>query len=65
MGANVFSRPQTLHDMVRFFSQVTGSQFASVRRWQTPQNSLTRKRSLVQIQYGPRHFSKTCLALRA
>ena len=27
--------------------------------------SLTRKRSLVQIQYGPRHFSKSCLALRA
>src|SRR5580704_9517824 len=26
---------------------------------------LTRKRSLVQIQYGPRHFSKSCLALRA
>jgi hypothetical protein len=25
--------------------------------------SLTRKRSLVQIQYGPRHFSKTCLVL--
>jgi hypothetical protein len=28
-------------------------------------NSLTRKRSLVQIQYGPRHFSKICLALGA
>ena len=27
--------------------------------------SLTRKRSLVQIQYGPRRFSKSCLALRA
>ena len=27
--------------------------------------SLTRKRSLVQIQYGPRHFSKSCLVLRA
>jgi hypothetical protein len=26
---------------------------------------LTRKRSLVQIQYGPRHFSKSCLALEA
>ena len=25
--------------------------------------SLIRKRSLVQIQYGPRHFSKTCLVL--
>jgi hypothetical protein len=27
--------------------------------------NLTRKRSLVQIQYGPRHFSKTCLTLKA
>jgi hypothetical protein len=27
--------------------------------------SLTRKRSLGQIQYGPRHFSKSCLALEA
>jgi len=26
--------------------------------------TLTRKRSLVQIQYGPRHFSKTCPALK-
>ena len=26
--------------------------------------TLTRKRSLVQIQYGPRHFSKSCLPLR-
>ena len=26
-----------------------------------PWTSLTRKRSLVQIQYGPRHFSKLCL----
>jgi hypothetical protein len=32
MGANVFSRPQTLHDPIRFFSQVTGSHFDSVRR---------------------------------
>ena len=32
MGASVFSRQQTLHDPVRFFSQVTGSQFDSVRR---------------------------------
>ena len=28
-------------------------------------SSLTRKRSLVQIQYGPRHFSKSCLVQRA
>ena len=32
-----------------------------IRAW----TSLTRKRSLVQIQYGPRDFSKSCLALRA
>jgi hypothetical protein len=25
MGANVFSRPQTQHDPIRFFSQVNGS----------------------------------------
>jgi len=30
-----------------------------------PEATLTRKRSLVQIQYGPRYFSKSCLALRA
>jgi len=64
MGANVFSRPQTQRDVLGRFVQVKGSRFDSVRRWQTPQNSLTRKRSLVQIQYGPRHFSKTCLALK-
>ena len=62
MGANVFSRPQTQRDVLGRFVQVKGSRFDSVRRWQTPWNSLTRKRSLVQIQYGPRHFSKTCLA---
>jgi hypothetical protein len=65
MGANVFSRPQTQGDVFGRFVQVKGSRFDSVRRWQTTQNSLTRKRSLVQIQYGPRHFSKTCLALGA
>jgi hypothetical protein len=27
-------------------------------------DAVTRKRSLVQIQYGPRDFSKSCLALR-
>jgi hypothetical protein len=32
MGANVFSRPQTPHDPIRFSSQVTDSQFDSVRR---------------------------------
>jgi hypothetical protein len=28
------------------------------RHFKPPWTSLTRKRSLVQIQYGPRHFSK-------
>ena len=64
MGANVFSRPQTQRDVARFFSQVEGSAFDSVRRWQTLRNSLTRKRSLVQIQHGPA-FSKTCPAVGA
>ncbi len=62
MGANVFSRPQTQRDPVRLFSKVRDSQFDSVRRLRTPQNSLTRKRSLVQIQYGP-PSSKTCPAV--
>ena len=64
MGANVFSRPQTQRDVPRIFSQVKSSQFDSARRWQTLRNSLTRKRSLVQIQYGP-PFSKTCPVLGA
>ena len=54
MGANVFRRPQPQRDVARLFSQVRSSRFDSVRRWQAPRNSLTRKRSLVQIQYGPR-----------
>jgi hypothetical protein len=32
MGANVFSRPRTWSDPVRFFSQVRGSPLDSVRR---------------------------------
>ena len=32
MGANVFSRLQTQRDVARFFSQVRGSLFDSVRR---------------------------------
>jgi hypothetical protein len=32
MGANVFSRPQMQRDPIRFFSQVTDSQFDSGRR---------------------------------
>jgi hypothetical protein len=40
MGANVFSRPQTYHDAVRFFSQVKGFRIDSVRRWQTPGSAL-------------------------
>jgi len=35
MGANVFSCPRTQHDPPRLFMQVKGSQFDSVRRWQT------------------------------
>jgi hypothetical protein len=62
MGANVFRRLQTQRDVTGIFWQVKGSPLDSVRRLQTPRNSLTRKRSLVQIQYGPRHFSKSCLA---
>jgi len=53
MGANVFSRHQTQPDSLRLFMHVKGSQFDSARPRQTPWNSLTRKRSLVQIQYGP------------
>ena len=63
MGANVFRRPQTQRDPLGMSVQAEGSRLDSVRRWQTTRNSLTRKRSLVQIQYGPRHFSKTCLVL--
>jgi hypothetical protein len=40
MGANVFRRPQTQRDVARFLSQVRGSQFDSVRRWQTPGTAL-------------------------
>jgi hypothetical protein len=36
MGANVFSRPQTQHDAIRFFSQLRRLQFDLARRWQTP-----------------------------
>jgi hypothetical protein len=32
MGATVFSRPQTQHDVARLFSQVRGSLFDPVRR---------------------------------
>jgi hypothetical protein len=47
MGANVSRRPQTQRNVARFFSQVRGSGFDSVRRSQTPWNSLMpRKRSL-------------------
>jgi hypothetical protein len=35
-GANAISRPRTQRDLVRFFSQVSGSPFASVRQRQTP-----------------------------
>jgi hypothetical protein len=56
MGANAFSSPRTQRDSLRMSAQVEGSRLDSVRSCQTLRNSLTRKRSLVQIQYGPRHF---------
>ena len=43
----------------------SSTQFGGDRHSKPPWISLTRKRSLVQIQYGPRDFSKSCLALRA
>ena len=36
MGANVFSRPRTQHDVSRMLAQVKGSPLNSVRRQQTP-----------------------------
>jgi hypothetical protein len=62
MGANATSRLQTQHDVARIFAQVSGSLFDSVRRRQIPGTVLDfsdTERSLVQIQYGPRHFSKS------
>jgi len=61
MGANAVSRLQTQRDVVGMSVQVRNSPFDSVdgdRHQKPSRNSLTRKRSLVQIQYGPR-FSKT------
>jgi hypothetical protein len=54
MGANAVSGLQTQRDVTRMSALVNDSPFDPVGRWQTLPNSLTRKRSLVQIQYGPR-----------
>jgi hypothetical protein len=59
MGANVFSRPQTQHDPLRPFAQVgapRSTQPDGDRHQEWAWTSLTRKRSLVQILYGPRFF---------
>ena len=57
MGAITVSHLQTQHDVVRMSVQVKGSPFElSPTVTDTPAagwNSLMRKRSLVQIQYGP------------
>ncbi len=63
MGANAISRPQTQPDPVRNLSQIKAprsTQPDGDRLPITAKTSLTRKRSLVQIQYGPR-FSNACL----
>src|SRR6266568_8320372 len=68
MGANAISRPQTQPDPVRNLSQIKAprsTQPDGNRLPRTAKTSLTRKRSLVQIQYGPRGFSKTRLARKA
>jgi len=69
MGANVFSRLQTQHDANQI---LLAAQALAVRLSPTVADArdrsgfpLLRKRSLVQIQYGPRHFSKTCLTPKA
>jgi hypothetical protein len=45
--------PSAPRDFVGLFLQVDGSPVDSLRPRQTVRISLTRKRSLVQIQYGP------------
>jgi hypothetical protein len=42
----------------------SSTQSDSGRQLKRLRNSVTRKRSLVQIRFGPRDFSKTCLALK-
>jgi hypothetical protein len=68
MGAQRNQPPRTHPDPLGIFVQVKGSPFDSVRcdiHSRPPGVSLTRKRSLAQIKYGPCHFSKTRLALTA
>ena len=69
MGANVFSPVPGLNTIQSECSRrpeaPRSTQSDDARHQNPPGTSLTRKRSLVQIQYGPRHFSKSCLVMRA
>jgi hypothetical protein len=69
MGANVFSPVPGLNTIQSECSRrpeaPRSTQSDDARHQDPPGTSLTRKRSLVQIQYGPRHFSKSCLVMRA
>src|SRR5713101_1286104 len=61
MGANAIRRPPTQPDPVRNLSQIKAprsTQPDSDRLPRTAKTSLTRKRSLVQIQYGPPGVSR-------
>jgi hypothetical protein len=60
MGATVVSRLRTLPDLLGVFVEVKGSPPDSGRRGSTGQIPLTRKRSLVQIQYGPHDLGEVC-----
>jgi hypothetical protein len=57
-------RSTTQPDSSRRSLAPSSTQSDGDRHPELPWNSLTRKRSLVQVQYDPRHFSKTCLALK-
>jgi hypothetical protein len=52
-GASPRRLPSSPRDFVGLFLQVEGSPIDSRRPGRTVRNYLTRKRSLVQIQYGP------------
>src|SRR5579864_6000579 len=53
-------RSTTQPDSSRRSLAPSSTQSDGDRHPELPWNSLTRKRSLVQVQYDPRHFSKTC-----
>ena len=59
------NRPRQRHTPVDVSGPCIAAQEQDAKASAAGQHSLTRKRSLVQIQYGPRYFSKTCLAARA